>query len=206
MARSFGLSCSLLVLAVTMGGCSPGVLTMMGDLAELAESIEDEEPAYDANVDLTAPAYEPIACDVTVNGKTLTEEDLFALGAQPGQVPPGNYWYDARAGLWGYVGGSVEGQVPPGLDLPALDPHVSQGDTSVIVNGREITRPELALLQQAAGGPVAPGRYFLDANGDAGMEGGPVLANLFPKQKPRRSGQEPRLERGIGFYDPGSGD
>ena len=33
-------------------------------------------------------------------------------------------------------------------------------------------------LQQLVG-PVQPGRYWVDAQGNAGLEGGPVLVNLF---------------------------
>lgn len=204
------LAASLPLLLATLGlpGCAD-LSNFLGDIAR-ATTV----PAAPASAPAASPATAASTADatpsgVTVNGKALTHQDLLALGAQPDGVPPGEYWYDARAGLWGHVGGGAQGQILPGLPLPPVTAGASKGDTAVVINGREITRAELALVQQATGGPVSPGRYFLEANGDAGLEGGPVLVNLFPKQQQNKAtyfAQDNTNSKGGGFYDPATGD
>jgi hypothetical protein len=48
-----------------------------------------------------------------------------------------------------------------------------------------VTDEELAFLTRTVGGPIPTGRYWLDARGNAGSEGGPAAVNLF--QAGRRS-------------------
>jgi hypothetical protein len=52
----------------------------------------------------------------------------------------------------------------------------SGGGTGVFVNGRELHPYDVYRLSQL--GPVYPGRYWVDANGDFGYEYGPRLGNL----------------------------
>lgn len=93
-------------------------------------------------------------------------------------VPDGRYWYDPMSGAWGTEGGPALGFTAAGLPLGgALPADISGGGTGVYVNGRELHPVDLAGLQQLAG-PIAPGRYWVDAQGIAGMEGGPPLVNL----------------------------
>jgi hypothetical protein len=66
----------------------------------------------------------------------------------------------------------------PGLPIGGpLPPDISRGNTGVFINGRQLPTQDLAALQQLTG-PVQPGRYWVDGQGYAGLEGGPALVNL----------------------------
>lgn len=128
------------------------------------------------------------ARDVFVNGVRLADDTLAALEeAYRTSIPAGRYWYDARSGLWGRQGGPAAGQIQPGLELGGpLQEEASDGNTQVFVNGRRLPVFELWMLQQLVG-PVLPGRYWLDARGNAGFEGGPPLVNLAAAQRRARA-------------------
>jgi len=116
---------------------------------------------------------------VFINGAQLADADLRALEAQFGaRVPDGRYWYDARCGAWGLEGGPTLGFTVAGLRAGgALDANASGGGTGVFINGRELHAQDALGLEQLVG-PVVPGRYWLDPDGNAGLEGGPAIANL----------------------------
>lgn len=116
---------------------------------------------------------------VIINQTRLDDATVQALEqAYQVQVLDGRYWYDARSGAWGYEGGPVAGLILPGLDLGGpLRADASGGTTSVFVNGRELHVQDVLALQQLVG-VVLPGRYWLDAYGNVGYEGGPALLNL----------------------------
>jgi hypothetical protein len=117
---------------------------------------------------------------VVINGTRIADRTVAALEtAYRTRLADGRYWYDARSGLWGFEGGPTIGQIHAGLMLGgALHPQASNGDTRVFVNGRRLPRSELWQLEQLVG-PVYPGRYWLDAHGYAGYEGGPAIVNVF---------------------------
>lgn len=93
-------------------------------------------------------------------------------------IPSGDYWYDPVSGLWGVEHGPALGQMPPELALGGpLRSDASGGNTGVVVNGRELHISEAAYLQQVFG-YVVPGRYWMNAMGIGGSEGGPPLFNL----------------------------
>jgi hypothetical protein len=123
------------------------------------------------------------ASGVVVNGTPVSEQEMTNLRRQMGvpatsPIPAGEYWYDRTSGLWGKRGGPTLGQILPGLDLGGpLRADASSGDTGVFINGRQIHRDEWAFLQQLYG-TVIPGRYWLDASGTGGYEGGPPLFHL----------------------------
>jgi hypothetical protein len=110
---------------------------------------------------------------ITVNGAATDQLDRL-VGFR---VPDGDYWYDAKSGAAGAMGGPCEGFLPPGLGFPPMPPGCSGGGTGVFVNGRELHPAEAAALQRLVGF-VMPGRYWVDAQGNAGFEGGPALVNL----------------------------
>ena len=94
------------------------------------------------------------------------------------RITPGRHWYDRMTGAWGYVGGPAAGFIPPGLDLGGpLWRQASGGRTGVIVNGRELHMLDVLALR-GYGIPVRRGRYWLNAWGVGGYEGGPPLFNL----------------------------
>ena len=92
-------------------------------------------------------------------------------------IPPGDYWYDTASGLWGYIGGPSQGVTQAGLQAPPLGADVSGGGTNIFINGREIHPQEYYYLVSLYGA-VQLGRYWLNAGGDVGFEGGPAIANL----------------------------
>lgn len=123
---------------------------------------------------------------VFINGEQLSAETLTALQiAYRTTIPGGRYWYDIYSGLWGREGQPAAGQIQAGLDLGGpLDEDASAGDTPVLVNGRRLTRSEVSQVMQLVG-PFLPGRYWLDAQGNVGFEGGPALVNLVAASRSR---------------------
>jgi hypothetical protein len=117
---------------------------------------------------------------VFINGRCAPSSLLRKLeAAYQTRAVPGRYWYDGKSGLYGYVGQPPLGQMAPNLPFGGkLSPRASAGDTGVFINGRELSRTEVAFLSRL--GPVVPGRYWLDAAGNVGIEGSPMpFANLF---------------------------
>jgi hypothetical protein len=117
---------------------------------------------------------------VYVNGVRLDDQELQSVVQVLGKSPqPGRYWYDNATGLAGYLGQGPCACLPAGLNLGGpLAADASNGTTGVLVNGRELTQPEVSYLERLLQGRLARGRYWVMANGDAGREGGPVLVNL----------------------------
>ena len=119
---------------------------------------------------------------VIVNGTTLDAQTRRALEASYGtRLQPGRYWYDSASGLWGLEGGPSLGQILAGMRLGPLAADASVRSrwqrTFVFVNGREIHPRELSYLQDLYGS-VGAGRYWLNARGVAGYEGGPPQFDL----------------------------
>ena len=93
------------------------------------------------------------------------------------RIPNGNYWYDRVSGAWGIEGGPCSSFILAGMSLGGqLRSDASRGDTGLFINGRQLHRRDVAVLRQL--GPVFPGRYWVDAHGNFGFEGGLMLGNL----------------------------
>jgi len=120
------------------------------------------------------------ASPVIVNGVALSAETLTALQRiYPVPIQPGRYWYDAVSGAYGADGGPVAGQMSPGLRLGGpLPADASRGTSRVFINGRQLTDGEKSYMEQACQTPVVPGRYWVNAHGLGGIEGGAVTFNL----------------------------
>ena len=117
---------------------------------------------------------------IIVNGVPLTAETVIALQRlYPVAIPPGRYWYDGFSGVYGIEGAPVTGQMLPGLGLGGpLRGDASRGTSGVFINGRQLTFGETAYIAQACSTPVVPGRYWVNAQGLGGYEGGPAAFNL----------------------------
>jgi hypothetical protein len=120
---------------------------------------------------------------LSFNGHAATAHDLTIvaqLERGSGQsVPDGDYWYDNISGGAGRWGGPAEAILPAGLGLGGpLPANASGGGTGVFINGRELHPIDVQRLI-AIFGFVHPGRFWVDASGNAGYEGGPALINLY---------------------------
>lgn len=117
--------------------------------------------------------------NIYVNGVKLNRETIRSLESYYGvRMQNGRFWYDKISGLWGLEGGPSMGQIMPALNLGgSLQPHASGGNTGVFINGREIHPLEVQYLLSIFG-QVIPGRYWLNAQGIGGFEGGPPIFNL----------------------------
>lgn len=137
---------------------------------------------------------------LSFNGQPLGPNHYSALEALEGQrgamLPDGDFWYDPASGAIGYWGGPILEFVMAGLELGApLPPNASGGGTAVFLNGREVHPTDLTRISQLVGRDVPVGRYWMDAEGNAGPEGGGTLINIF-QEIIRQQGAVPRLGAG----------
>ena len=125
---------------------------------------------------------------VIVNGTQVSQQDLQAVARSFGtKILPGRYWYDKMSGLWGWEGQPTAGQILPGLPLGGLlKTKASNGKTGVFINGRELPMLEVTYLQTL--GPVFQGRYWMNAQGIGGFEGGPPIFDLNAAARQRSGG------------------
>lgn len=134
----------------------------------------------------TAIAAPRCPSQVRVNGQCVAAGTLRQLEAHYGaRTVPGSYWYDARSGLFGPVGQPAQGIIAAGLPFAGkLRRDASGGTTGVFINGRELHQVEVMALSQL--GRVIPGRYWMDAMTNVGVEGNPMpFANLAALMAPR---------------------
>ena len=94
------------------------------------------------------------------------------------RIENGHYWYDKLCGAWGVENGPTVGFIIAGLDLAGpMPPTISGGGTGIYINGREIHPLDQRGLQQLFG-VTYRGKYWLDAQGNLGLEGGPAIVNI----------------------------
>jgi hypothetical protein len=131
-----------------------------------------------------------VSQNIYVNGAKLNRETVRSLETYYGmRMQSGRYWYDKISGLWGYEGGPTMGQIMPALNLGGpLRSHASGGNTGVFINGRELHPLEVQYLLSVYGQAI-PGRYWLNAQGIGGFEGGPPMFNLNTSAYGSGSGQ-----------------
>ena len=118
---------------------------------------------------------------VIINGHALSSDQLADLeGIYGVKAQPGDYWYDSKSGMYGLMGQAAYGFMHPDHIFGKLDHNASNGNTGVVVNGRELPQTEWAVWSQVLGYWIQPGRYWLDAKGNAGYEGNPYpVVNLY---------------------------
>ena len=116
---------------------------------------------------------------IVVNGQGLSAELLGGLRAMGFDWPPGRYWYDPVCGWWGEEGGPSAGQLPAGLSLGGpLRADASGGGTGTSINGRELHPVEVQQLTLLFNAPVPRMRFWMNAQGIGGPEGGPATFSL----------------------------
>jgi len=138
----------------------------------------ESDAASSRPADRQTPARPTPSRSVVINRARLDDDEVAALERASGvAIRDGRYWYDPMCGAWGLEGGPCAGFVRAGLRVGGpLRADASRGTTGVFVNGRELHVMDVSALQQF--GPVYRGRYWVDAQGNFGLEGGPALGNL----------------------------
>src|SRR5262245_39913782 len=127
---------------------------------------------------------------LTINGRALGPEELARLERVEQtyrfRLPGMAYWYDNVSGGIGLWRGPTAGFMPAGLNLGGRMPaNCSTGGTGVFVNGRELHPIDVMALRQFM--TVLPGRWWVDARGYGGPEGGPAMFNLVVLAQQSRS-------------------
>jgi hypothetical protein len=152
-------------------------------------------PTAPMSAGLTAsPAAPATARHVRFNGLDLDQRGWQVIAqleaSYQTRLPDGEYWYDARTGAAGPWGGPMAVALPADLPLGGAMPASASGGgngqlTGVFVNGRELHPNDVAALMSFT--QVQPGRYWVDAQGNGGYEGGPALFNLYALAKAAKS-------------------
>lgn len=129
----------------------------------------------------TAESRKSASGQVIINDQVLSAGQIGEIEKRYGIKPmPGKYWYDTRSGLYGVIGYSAYGFMHPGHQYGSLKGNASNGNTGVVINGRELPQTEWAVWSYILGYWIQQGRYWLDDKGNAGYEGSPVtLVNLY---------------------------
>jgi hypothetical protein len=162
------------VAAALLAGC---LVVCLAGMALLFLSRQGSEPDGFTSNAPESPVL--VGRNVTINEDQVDDSTLASLEEQFGlRIEDGEYWYDPYSGAWGLPGGPTAGFIAAGLNLGGLlKEDASGGGTGVYINGRELHPQEVAGLEQLFGA-VQPGRYWLDAFGNYGLEGGVALGNL----------------------------
>ena len=147
---------------------------------------------------------------ISFNGRALAADELAAWEQleQRGRfrLPDGAYWYDIACGAAGQWGGPTQCFLPAGLRFcGAMPANCSGGGTGVFINGRELHAMDVAALQQFM--MVMQGRWWVDAMGNFGQEGGWAMGNLV-QLAAQRGGRGGGGGGGAWshYYDGGSGN
>ncbi|KAH6812609.1 hypothetical protein C2S51_000264 [Perilla frutescens var. frutescens] len=125
---------------------------------------------------------------IYVNGERLTIDELVTLQScsnPPKKLRPGRYWYDKVSGFWG-----KEGEPPcqiisslPGFGYQIRE-NASNGDTNVLINGREITKVERLLLRAAGIHCEGNPHFWITPDGSCQHEGmNNVIGKLWEKKR-----------------------
>lgn len=125
---------------------------------------------------------------VCINEKPLTIEELVSLQSCPNppkKLRPGRFWYDKVSGFWGKVGEKpsqiITSQLTVGYQIRQ---DASNGNTKVLINSREITKPELQMLKIAGIHCEGNPHFWVTADGSYQHEGmNYVMGKLWDKKR-----------------------
>ncbi|KAL6502521.1 Extra-large guanine nucleotide-binding protein 2 [Orobanche hederae] len=125
---------------------------------------------------------------IFVNDKALSVGELVSLqrcGNPPKKLRPGRYWYDKVSGFWGKEGEKPSQIISSQLSLGyQIRQDASNGDTNVMINNREITKPEFWMLQAAGINCEGNPHFWVTADGSCQHEGMKnVLCNVWERKR-----------------------
>jgi hypothetical protein len=122
---------------------------------------------------------------VVINGQTLSAYQVRQIEQTYNiQCQSGNYWYDKKTGMVGYVGYPPFSIMQAGHNYGRLSSRASGGNTGVFLNGRELSKEEWNFWSNLNGAWIYQGYYWMDSKGNAGISGDPtVLVNFYAKAK-----------------------
>ena len=137
---------------------------------------------------------------VIINGNEISAEQLAQLEHRyKVKAQAGSYWYDAKSGLYGIVGQPAYGFMYADHKFGQVALNASNGNTSVIINGRELPQAEWVVWSQVLGYWIQQGSYWFDADGNAGYEGNTTaVVNLY--EAARQNGYQGNNEGGGGLW------
>lgn len=127
---------------------------------------------------------------VSVNGRPLSLQELCTLQNcryPPKTLKPGRYWYDKQSGFWGKEGQQPCQIISPRLDVGSqVERNASNGNTDVLINGREITKKELWMLELVRIRCEGRPHFWLNPDGTYQEEGQKnVMGKLWDKSRIR---------------------
>ncbi|BAF19671.1 protein ENHANCED DISEASE RESISTANCE 4 [Oryza sativa Japonica Group] len=102
---------------------------------------------------------------IFVNGFPISDRAVRKAEKLAGEICPGDYWYDYRAGFWGVMGRPCLGMIPPYIpefNYP-MPKNCGGGNTGIFINGRELHQKDLDLLV-SRGLSDSPGRSYIVEN------------------------------------------
>ncbi|XP_065856992.1 extra-large guanine nucleotide-binding protein 1-like isoform X2 [Euphorbia lathyris] len=112
---------------------------------------------------------------VYVNSQPLSQQELSLLQRchfPPKKLKPGYYWYDKVSGFWGKEGHKPCQIISPELHIGGrMRKEASNGNTNVLINNREITKPEFLMLQLIGVKCEGTTHFWVSADGSYQEEG-----------------------------------
>ncbi|CAI9104422.1 OLC1v1003090C1 [Oldenlandia corymbosa var. corymbosa] len=125
---------------------------------------------------------------VHINRRPLSLQELVQLQScriPPKKIKPGRYWYDRVSGYWGKEGHPPCQIISPLMDIGGtIERDASNGNTNVLINGREITKKELWMLQMAGIHCEGQPHFWLSEDGSYQHEGQRnVMGKLWDKPR-----------------------
>ncbi|KAL2927544.1 Extra-large guanine nucleotide-binding protein 1 [Bienertia sinuspersici] len=138
--------------------------------------LKEEEVRQVMKAELSCQSNQLPPESILVNGSQLCLKELMLLlscSKPPRNLKPGSYWYDRVSGLWGKEGHKPSQIITPELNVgnQRIMLKASNGNTNVMINGREITKAEEFVLKSAGVDCEGHPNFWLQADGSYVLEG-----------------------------------